>query len=67
MNKTEIIKWFIDHIFENSYNPDFAIDDLWLILSALIEFLNREQDQETRERTMNNIRSMLKGLLYLER
>jgi len=64
MNKTDIIKWFIDHISESL---DFAIEDLWLILSALIEFLNREQDQETRERTMNNIRSMLKGLLYLER
>ncbi|KKN76336.1 hypothetical protein LCGC14_0371880 [marine sediment metagenome] len=66
MNKTETIQWLVGHIFDAHPNPDFAIDDLWIILSTLIEFLEREKNDRIRADVMYNIRSMLKGVVYAE-
>ena len=67
MNKTEIVQWLVGHIFDATpTNPDFALVDLWTILSTLIEFLEREKNVRIRANTMYNIRSMLKGVVYAE-
>lgn len=66
MNKTEIVQWLVGHIFDSDLTPDFAVIDLWTIMSAMIEYLDKETSEQKRDRTMYEIRSILKGMLSLE-
>ena len=59
--KEEIIQWLIDH---QSDFIDLAIQDIWIIFDEIITFYETEPNLERKELVMNNIRSLLKGMIY---
>jgi len=65
-NKTEIIKWFVDHIFEAADSQDLAVEDIWALTSAIIAFYKRETP-EHRNNVLYDLRAVVKTMLAAER
>ena len=61
VTKTEIMKYLLDHLIE--YDEDIITTDLWVILDMLIDFLKNEPDEERSYRVMNNLKSLIKGVI----
>ncbi len=63
--KTECMKFLLDNLI--TVNPeDFAITDLWTIISELIEVLKSDRPKGLKDRIMYNMRSMIKGVIYAD-
>ena len=62
--KTEIMKFLMDHFI--NYDEDISTTDLWVIIDVLIDFLKTEPDQDRVYRVMNNIKALIKGVIFSE-
>lgn len=64
MNKTEIIQWLVGQIFESE--SEFALTDVWVIVSEVIEYVKREPNKQKQFQTLWNVRGILKQVLHAE-
>ncbi len=65
-NKTDSICWLVNHIFVSVNYPDVAVEDIWTIVSSLIDFYEKEEPAH-REKVLYDLRAVVKAMLSAEK